>query len=98
MAGVGRSPPEGVHPPNLAAIVKYSRESTLMQPITTELWTGLTDHFDTKQILDIFIVGMDQIISRMHATILTGSTTSPSNRWRRPVPSPCRHGPRSAAA
>lgn len=73
MANVLADPlPEGVFPPDLAAIVRYSRASTLMQPITGELWRGLSDHFDTKQILDIvFIVGMDQMISRMHAAILT---------------------------
>lgn len=73
MANVLADPlPEGMYPPDLAAIVRYSRASTLMQPITTELWTGLTDHFDTRQILDIvFVVGMDQIVSRMHAAILT---------------------------
>ena len=73
MAHVMAEPlPEGVYSPDLAAIVRYSRASTLMQPITGELWRGLTDHFDVKQIIDIvFIVGMDQIISRFHAAILT---------------------------
>lgn len=73
MANVLADPlPEGVYPPDLAAIVRYSRASTLMQPITADIWKGLTDHYDVKQIIDIvFIVGMDQIISRFHAAILT---------------------------
>jgi hypothetical protein len=73
MANVLADPlPEGVYSPDLAAIVRYSRASTLMQPIDAATWRGLTDHFDVKQIIDIvFVVGMDQIISRFHAAILT---------------------------
>lgn len=73
MANVLADPlPDGVYPPDLAAVVRYSRASTLMQPIDNVLWSDLADHFDVMQIIDIvFVVGMDQIISRFHAAILT---------------------------
>jgi hypothetical protein len=64
--------PDGVYSPDLAAIVRYARASTLMQPIDGATWRALADLFDVKQILDIiFVVGMDQIVSRFHAAILT---------------------------
>lgn len=64
--------PDGLYSPDLAAIVRYSRASTLMQPIDATMWRDLTDHFDVKRIIDIiFIIGMDQIISRFHAAIHT---------------------------
>ncbi len=64
--------PEVLYTPDLAAIVRYSRASTLMQPITEASWKDLKTHFDDKQFIDImFVVGMDQVISRFHAAIQT---------------------------
>ena len=64
--------PEGLYSPDLAAIVRYARASTLMQPITEDIWKDVTTHFDVKQYIDImFVVGMDQIISRFHAAVQT---------------------------
>lgn len=64
--------PEGLYAPNEAAIIRFSRLSTRMEPIDSGTWADLTAHFDTRAIMEIiFTVGMDQIISRMHAALRT---------------------------
>lgn len=64
--------PEEVFPSDEAAVVVFARASTLMKPITSEIWSALTDHFTVQQIVEIsFIVGMNQLISRFHAAVRT---------------------------
>ena len=64
--------PEGVFSPDEAAIVVFARKSTRMEPIDNETWARLTDHFDTRQIMEIiFTVGFNQMISRFHAAVRT---------------------------
>jgi hypothetical protein len=64
--------PEGVFAAAEEAIIVFARASTWMQPITDDIWNGLTQHFDTKQIMEIsFTVGLNQLISRFHATVRT---------------------------
>ncbi len=64
--------PEGLFPPDEAAIVVFARTSTLMQPITQEIWAQLARYFTTKQIMEIsFTVGLDQLVSRFHAAVRT---------------------------
>ena len=50
----------------------------------------LEAHFDTKQIMEIsFTVGLDQLISRFHATVRTdvdGVTTDAVNACAVPIP------------
>ena len=73
MASVLADPlPDGVFEPRHAAVVVFARKSTLMEPIDDETWANLTEHFDTKQIMEIiFTVGFDQMISRFHAAVRT---------------------------
>lgn len=69
--------PEGMFSPPEEAIIIYARASTWMQPITDDMWTKLAEHFDTKQILEIsFTVGLDQLVSRFHATVHTDVDTT----------------------
>ena len=64
--------PEGVYTPVEAAIVVFARKSTRMEPIDDETWSALAAHFDPKQLMEImFIVGFNQLISRMHAAVRT---------------------------
>ncbi|MFN0029612.1 MAG: carboxymuconolactone decarboxylase family protein [Acidimicrobiales bacterium] len=64
--------PEGVYEPDEAAIVEYSRRSTLMQTIDDALYGRLRAHFSPEQIMEIcFTVGMSNMINRFHATFLT---------------------------
>ncbi|GAC1321409.1 MAG: hypothetical protein NVSMB16_16160 [Acidimicrobiales bacterium] len=64
--------PEGLFPPDEAAIVTLARKSTRMEPIDNDTWSSLTDHFDTKQIMEIiFTIGLDQMVSRFHAVVRT---------------------------
>ena len=64
--------PEGMFSASEEAVIVYARVSTWMQPITEEIWAGLTAHFDTKQIVEIaFTVGIDQLVGRFHATVHT---------------------------
>lgn len=64
--------PAGVFSSAEEAVIVYARASTWMRPITEEIWAGLTAHFDTRQIVEIaFTVGLDQLVGRFHATVLT---------------------------
>ena len=64
--------PEGMFSPAEAAIIVFARTSTRMQPITDEIYADLSAHFDTQQIMEIsFTVGLDQLVSRFHATVRT---------------------------
>lgn len=64
--------PEGMFSPAEEAIIVFARASTWMQPITDEMYKRLSEHFSTQQIMEIsFTVGLDQLISRFHATVRT---------------------------
>jgi len=64
--------PEGLFPDDEAAIVMFTRKSTRMEPIDQETFDELKRHFTTRQIMEIiYTVGLNQMISRMHAAILT---------------------------
>jgi alkylhydroperoxidase family enzyme len=64
--------PEGVFDGEEAAIVRYSQASTLMRPITDELYGDLAQHFDVKQLIEICAtVGLSNTVNRFHATFLT---------------------------
>jgi alkylhydroperoxidase family enzyme len=70
--------PEGLFPPDEAAIVVLARKSTRMEPIDDATWSALQEHFDTKQIMNIILtIGLNQMVSRFHAVVQTdvdGST------------------------
>ena len=82
--------PEGMFPPAEEAIIVFARTSTWMQPITDEIYGKLAEHFDTRQIMEIsFTVGLDQLISRFHATVRTdvdGVTVDAVNACAVPIP------------
>ena len=64
--------PPGMFTPPQEAIIVYARTSTWFQPITDEIYGNLAKHFDTRQIMEIsFTVGLDQLVSRFHATVQT---------------------------
>ena len=64
--------PAGMFTPAEEAIIVYARTSTWFQPITDETWANLSEHFTTKQIIEISVtVGLDQLVSRFHATVRT---------------------------
>ncbi len=64
--------PEGLFPPDEAAIVVLARKSTRMEPIDDGTWAALKQHFDTKQIMEIILtIGLDQMVSRFHAVVRT---------------------------
>lgn len=73
MAHLGDDPlPEGVYAPNEAAIVRYARASTRLDPITDELYGQLAAHYPVEQMIEIcFTVGMSNLVNRFHATFLT---------------------------
>jgi alkylhydroperoxidase family enzyme len=73
MAHLGKDPlPDGVYEPDEAAVVRYARASTLMQPIDDELYGELARHFDTRQIIELCMtVGLSNQVNRFHATFLT---------------------------
>ena len=88
--------PDGMFSPDERAIIRFARTSALMQPITEDIWADLSAHFTTKQIMEIsFTVGLDQLISRFHATVHTDLDDSTVNQvagtCRIPLPPPPTH-------
>lgn len=73
IAHLGDDPlPNGVFDEDEAAIVRYSQASTLMKPITDQLYADLTLHFDTQQIMELWAtVSLSNQVNRFHATFLT---------------------------
>jgi hypothetical protein len=64
--------PADLFTPAQAAIVVFCRKSTRMEPIDSATWDALTEHFDTRQALEIvFTCGLNQVISRFHAAVRT---------------------------
>jgi AhpD family alkylhydroperoxidase len=73
LAHVGDDPlPTGVYSPDEAAIIRYARASTRLEPITDGIYGPLAAHFDTQQLIEICMtVGLSNLINRFHATFLT---------------------------
>jgi alkylhydroperoxidase family enzyme len=73
LAAIGSHPlPDGLYAPDEAAVVRYARASSRLEPITDELYGALLEHFTEKQIIEIcFTVGMSNMINRFHATFHT---------------------------
>lgn len=73
LARIGEDPPPaGLYASDEAAIVRYARASTRLEPITDELYATLRAHFTEQQIIEIcFTVGMSNMINRFHATFHT---------------------------
>jgi alkylhydroperoxidase family enzyme len=73
LARIGEDPlPDGVYEPDEAAIIRYSRASSRLEPITDEIYGSLAAHFDTRQLIEICMtVGLSNLINRFHATFLT---------------------------
>ena len=64
--------PEGVYEPEEAAIVRYARKATRMEPIDETTYADLSRHFDAGQIVDLCVtVGISNLVNRFHATFLT---------------------------
>lgn len=64
--------PDGVYDEAERAIVEYAQRSTRMEPITDELFSRLSEHFERRQLVEIcFTVGLSNLINRFHATFLT---------------------------
>ena len=64
--------PDGVYDDAEAAIVRYARMSTQMQPIDAVTYQALARHFNPAQLVDIcYTVGLSNMVNRFHATFLT---------------------------
>ena len=64
--------PDGVYEPAEAAIVRYARKSTRLEPIDDATYGDLVRHFSTRQIMDICLtVGLSNMVNRFHATFQT---------------------------
>ena len=73
--------PEGMFSPAEEAIIVFARTSTWMQPITDEIYKNLQEHFDPQQIVEIsWTVGLDQLVSRFHATVRTDLDASTTDQ------------------
>jgi alkylhydroperoxidase family enzyme len=63
---------DSVYEPDKAAIIRYARASTRLEPITDDIYNALAAHFDTRQLIEICMtVGLSNLINRFHATFLT---------------------------
>ncbi len=73
LAHIGDDPlPADVYQPDEAAIIRYARASSRLEPITDEIYGALAVHFDTRQLIEICMtVGLSNLINRFHATFLT---------------------------
>lgn len=64
--------PQGLYRPEEAAIIRYARKSTRMEPIDDTTYADLARHFDRQQIIDLCLtVGLSNTVNRFHATFLT---------------------------
>lgn len=64
--------PAGVYGEAEAAIVRYARRATRMQPIDAALYRALERHFVPAQLVDLCLtVGLSNMVNRFHATFLT---------------------------
>ncbi len=64
--------PADVYDPAEAAIVRYARKSTRLEPIDGATYGDLARHFSQTQIIDICLtVGLSNMVNRFHATFQT---------------------------
>ncbi len=64
--------PEGIYDELEAAIIRYARKSTRLEPIDDATYGDLARHFTPEQIIDICMtVGLSNMVNRFHATFLT---------------------------
>ena len=64
--------PDGLFPPEEAAIILYAQKSTRAQPIDRRTYAALAAHFSTAQIIDLCLtIGLSNTVNRFHATFLT---------------------------
>ncbi len=64
--------PAGVYDEAEAAVVRYARKSTRLEPIDDATYGALAGHFTPQQIVDICLtVGLSNMVNRFHATFLT---------------------------
>jgi alkylhydroperoxidase family enzyme len=55
-----------------AAVVRYARRLTRLEPIDDELFAQLRDYFSLGQIMELCMtVGISNIVNRFHATFHT---------------------------
>jgi alkylhydroperoxidase family enzyme len=73
IAHLGHDPlPEGIYDPIEGAIIRYAYASTLLRPITDEIYGDLARYFDVPQIIELCMtVGLSNAVNRFHATFLT---------------------------
>lgn len=85
------TPPPGVYDASEWAIVRYARQLTRMEPIDDDLYGELEHHFEQRQIIELaFTVGLNNLVSRFHATFHTDldETTSDALAVSCPLPLP----------
>ncbi len=69
--------------PDEAAIIRYARASTALEPITDGIYGALAAHFDTEQLIEICMtVGLSNLVNRFHATFLTDLDESTAEAYR----------------
>jgi len=73
MRHLGDDPlPEGIYDAAEAAIIRYARKSTRLEPIDAATYDALAAHFSAQQIIDLCMtVGLSNMVNRFHATFLT---------------------------
>lgn len=87
------NPPPGVYSQSEAAIVRFSRRLTRMEPIDDEFYAELERHFTRTQLIELtFYIGMNNLVSRFHITFHTDldETTSEQLAAACPLPLPPR--------
>jgi alkylhydroperoxidase family enzyme len=82
--------PDGVYTPAEAAIVRFAQTSSRMAPISDELFAELSEHFDTKQLIELcFTVGNSGLVNRFHALFHTPvDADTIANLGHSPLPLP----------
>lgn len=82
LAHVGDEPlPDGIYESDEAAIIRYARASSRLDPITDELYGALGAHFDTDRLIEICLtVGLSNVVNRFHATFLTDLDAATSDK------------------
>lgn len=64
--------PVGMFPPAEEAMIVFARKSALMEPIDNVTYTNLLEHYSVEQAFEIcFVVGLHQMVTRMHALFMT---------------------------
>jgi alkylhydroperoxidase family enzyme len=73
LAHLGDHPlPEDLYDDVQQAIVRFAQRSTRMDPIDDDLFAELSEHFDTRQLMELCLtVGISNIVNRFHALFRT---------------------------